>query len=103
MTGLNAPELITRKKGAEDRLNWLQKNDKDNPEIQKLQTYIANLNVQIDKAQNALEKAQTADQEIAAYETAIAQIEAERREYLSKSLKTSRKLKKKLRSELMQW
>ena len=36
MTNLNAPELVNRKKAAEDRLNYLQKNDSSNPEIEQL-------------------------------------------------------------------
>ena len=36
MTNLNAPELVNRKKAAEDRLNWLQKNDSGNSEIEQL-------------------------------------------------------------------
>lgn len=36
MTSLNAPELLSRKKAAEDRLNWLQKNDSGNSEIEQL-------------------------------------------------------------------
>ena len=91
MTSLNAPELLSRKKAAEDRLNWLQKNDSGNSEIEQLQTYIASLNVQIDKAQKALELAQAADQEIAAYEAAIAQIEAEKQRVAEQELKDFQK------------
>ena len=91
MTSLNAPELLSRKKAAEDRLKWLQKNDSSNSEIEQLQTYIASLNVQIDKAQKALELAQTADQEIAAYEAAIAQIEAEKKQVAEQALKDFQK------------
>ena len=91
MTSLNAPELLSRKKAAEDRLNWLQKNDSSNSEIEQLQTYIASLNVQIDKAQKALELAQAADQEIAAYEAAIAQIEAEKQRVAEQELKDFQK------------
>ena len=91
MTSLNAPELLNRKKAAEDRLKWLQKNDSGNSEIEQLQTYIANLNVQIDKAQKALELAQAADQEIAAYEAAIAQIEAEKQRVAEQELKAIQK------------
>ena len=87
MTSLNAPELLSRKKAAEDRLKWLQKNDSGNSEIEQLQTYIASLNVQIDKAQKALELAQAADQEIAAYEAAIAQIEADKKQVAEQELK----------------
>ena len=87
MTSLNAPELLSRKKAAEDRLKWLQKNDSGNSEIEQLQTYIASLNVQIDKAQKALELAQAADQEIAAYEAAIAQIEANKKQVAEQALK----------------
>ena len=36
MTNLNAPELVNRKKAAEDRLKWLQKNDSSNSEIEQL-------------------------------------------------------------------
>lgn len=91
MTSLNAPELLNRKKAAEDRLKWLQKNDSSNSEIEQLQTYIASLNVQIDKAQKALELAQAADQEIAAYEAAIAQIEAEKQRVAEQELKDFQK------------
>ena len=91
MTSLNAPELLNRKKAAEDRLKWLQKNDSGNSEIEQLQTYIASLNVQIDKAQKALEQAQAADQEIAAYEAAIAQIEAEKQRVAEQELKDFQK------------
>ena len=91
MTNLNAPELLSRKKAAEDRLKWLQKNDSSNSEIEQLQTYIASLNVQIDKAQKALELAQAADQEIAAYEAAIAQIEAEKQRVAEQELKDFQK------------
>ena len=91
MTSLNAPELLSRKKAAEDRLKWLQKNDSGNSEIEQLQTYIASLNVQIDKAQKALELAQAADQEIAAYEAAIAQIEAEKQRVAEQELKDFQK------------
>lgn len=92
MTSLNAPELLSRKKAAEDRLKWLQKNDSSNSEIEQLQTYIASLNVQIDKAQKALELAQAADQEIAAYEAAIAQIEAEKQRVAEQELKDFQKV-----------
>ena len=91
MTVLNAPELLSRKKAAEDRLKWLQKNDSGNSEIEQLQSYIASLNVQIDKAQKALELAQAADQEIAAYEAAIAQIEAEKQRVAEQELKDFQK------------
>ena len=91
MTSLNTPELLNRKKAAEDRLKWLQKNDSSNSEIEQLQTYIASLNVQIDKAQKALELAQAADQEIAAYESAIAQIEAEKQRVAEQELKDFQK------------
>ena len=103
MTSLNAPELLSRKKAAEDRLKWLQKNDSGNSEIEQLQTYIASLNVQIDKAQNALELAQAADQEIAAYEAAIAQIEAEKQRVAEQELKDFQKAQEeaKKRAELM--
>ena len=103
MTSLNAPELLSRKKAAEDRLNWLQKNDSGNSEIEQLQTYIASLNVQIDKAQKALELAQAADQEIAAYEAAIAQIEAEKQRVAEQELKDFQKAQEeaKKRVELM--
>ena len=36
MTSLNAPELLNRKKAAENRLKWLQKNDSSNSEIEQL-------------------------------------------------------------------
>ena len=49
ITNLNAPELVNRKKVAEDRLNYLKQNDSSNPEIEQLQTYIAGLNDKIDK------------------------------------------------------
>ena len=103
MTSLNAPELLNRKKAAEDRLKWLQKNDSGNSEIEQLQTYIASLNVQIDKAQKALELAQAADQEIAAYESAIAQIEAEKQRVAEQELKDFQKAQEeaKKRAELM--
>ena len=103
MTNLNAPELVNRKKAAEDRLNWLQKNDSGNSEIEQLQTYIASLNVQIDKAQNALEQAQAAEQEIAAYESAIAQIESDKKQVAEQELKTFQKAQEeaKKRVELM--
>ena len=103
MTSLNAPELLSRKKAAEDRLNWLQKNDSSNSEIEQLQTYIASLNVQIDKAQKALELAQAADQEIAAYEAAIAQIEAEKQRVAEQELKDFQKAQEeaKKRAEAM--
>ena len=103
MTSLNAPDLLSRKKAAEDRLNWLQKNDSGNSEIEQLQTYIASLNVQIDKAQKALEQAQAAEQEIAAYESAIAQIEAEKQRVAEQELKTFQKAQEeaKKRVELM--
>ena len=104
MTNLNAPELVNRKKVAEDRLNWLQKNDSGNSEeIEQLQTYIANLNVQIDKAQKALEQAQAAEQEISAYESAIAQIEADKKQVAEQELKTFQKAQEeaKKRVELM--
>ena len=91
MTNLNAPELVNRKKAAEDRLNYLQKNDSSNPEIEQLQTYIAGLNDQIDKAQKALEQAQAAEQEIAAYESAIAQIESDKKQVAEQELKTFQK------------
>ena len=91
MTNLNAPELVNRKKAAEDRLNYLQKNDSSNPEIEQLQTYIAGLNDQIDKAQKALEQAQAAEQEISAYESAIAQIEADKKQVAEQELKTFQK------------
>lgn len=91
ITSLNAPELLNRKKAAEDRFKWLQKNDSSNSEIEQLQTYIASLNVQIDKAQKALELAQAADQEIAAYEAAIAQIEAEKQRVAEQELKDFQK------------
>ena len=91
MTNLNAPELVNRKKVAEDRLKWLQKNDSSNPEIQQLYVYIDNLNDQIDKAQKALEQAQAAEQEIAAYESAIAQIEADKKQVAEQELKTFQK------------
>ena len=103
MTSLNAPELLSRKKAAEDRLKWLQKNDSSNSEIEQLQTYIASLNVQIDKAQKALELAQAADQEIAAYEAAIAQIEAEKQRVAEQELKDFQKAQEeaKKRAEAM--
>ena len=103
MTNLNAPELVNRKKAAEDRLNYLQKNDSSNPEIEQLQTYIARLNDQIDKAQKALEQAQAAEQEIAAYESAIAQIEADKKQVAEQELKTFQKAQEeaKKRVELM--
>lgn len=103
MTSLNAPELLNRKKAAEDRLKWLQKNDSSNSEIEQLQTYIASLNVQIDKAQKALELAQAADQEIAAYEAAIAQIEAEKQRVAEQELKDFQKAQEeaKKRAEAM--
>ena len=103
MTSLNAPELLSRKKAAEDRLKWLQKNDSGNSEIEQLQTYIASLNVQIDKAQKALELAQAADQEIAAYESAIAQIEAEKQRVAEQELKDFQKAQEeaKKRAEAM--
>ena len=103
MTVLNAPELLSRKKAAEDRLKWLQKNDSGNSEIEQLQTYIASLNVQIDKAQKALELAQAADQEIAAYEAAIAQIEAEKQRVAEQELKDFQKAQEeaKKRAEAM--
>ena len=91
MTNLNAPELVNRKKVAEDRLNYLQKNDSSNPEIQQLYVYIDNLNDQIDKAQKALEQAQAAEQEIAAYESAIAQIESDKKQVAEQELKTFQK------------
>ena len=103
MTNLNAPELVNRKKAAEDRLNYLQKNDSSNPEIEQLQTYIAGLNDQIDKAQKALEQAQAADQEIAAYESAIAQIEADKKQAAEQELKPFQKAQEeaKKRAEAM--
>ena len=103
MTSLNAPELLNRKKAAEDRLKWLQKNDSSNSEIEQLQTYIASLNDQIDKAQKALELAQAADQEIAAYEAAIAQIEAEKQRVAEQELKDFQKAQEeaKKRAEAM--
>ena len=103
MTSLNTPELLSRKKAAEDRLKWLQKNDSSNSEIEQLQTYIASLNVQIDKAQKALELAQAADQEIAAYEAAIAQIEAEKQRVAEQELKDFQKAQEeaKKRAEAM--
>ena len=103
MTSLNTPELLNRKKAAEDRLKWLQKNDSSNSEIEQLQTYIASLNVQIDKAQKALELAQAADQEIAAYEAAIAQIEAEKQRVAEQELKDFQKAQEeaKKRAEAM--
>ena len=91
MTNLNAPELVNRKKAAEDRLNYLQQNDSSNPEIEQLQTYIAGLNDQIDKAQKALEQAQAAEQEISAYESAIAQIESDKKQVAEQELNTFQK------------
>ena len=104
MTNLNAPELVNRKKAAEDRLNYLLENDSGNSEeIQQLYVYIDNLNDQIDKAQKALEQAQTAEQEIAAYESAIAQIEADKKQVAEQELKTFQKEQEeaKKRVELM--
>ena len=103
MTNLNAPELLNRKKAAEDRLKWLQKNDIGNSEIEQLQTYIARLNDKIDKAQKAQEQAQAAEQEIAAYESAIAQIEADKKQVAEQELKTFQKAQEeaKKRVELM--
>ena len=103
ITNLNAPELVNRKKVAEDRLNYLKQNDSSNPEIEQLQTYIAGLNDKIGKAQKALEQAQAAEQEIAAYESAIAQIESDKKQVAEQELKTFQKAQEeaKKRVELM--